>query len=134
MDLEDGLIRCRMPLKEIGPACRTRAVLHLRGLLILAVARLSTLTLQMRRQPVAGWSTEALSHKSVLRGWFTTPDCSPAAFFISHGYFLALAGAADQRCGSLRMIFSGMWCLCFMGLLLANPGRTAVSNKGWLSF
>ena len=72
MDLEDGLIRCRMPLKEIGPACRTRAVLYLRGLLIVAVARLSTLTLQMRRQPVAGWSTEALSHKSVLRGWFTT--------------------------------------------------------------
>ena len=35
IDLEAGVIRCRCCLKEIGPACRTRAVSHLRGLLTL---------------------------------------------------------------------------------------------------
>ena len=35
IDLEAGVIRCRTCQKEIGPACRTRAVTHLRGLLTL---------------------------------------------------------------------------------------------------
>ena len=35
IDLDAGVIRCATCLKEIGPACRTRAVTHLRGLLML---------------------------------------------------------------------------------------------------
>ena len=36
IDLDAGVIRCRTCQKVIGPACRTRAVTHLRGLLSLA--------------------------------------------------------------------------------------------------
>ena len=35
IDLDAGVIRCATCLKEVGPACRTRAVTHLRGLLTL---------------------------------------------------------------------------------------------------
>ena len=35
IDLDAGVIRCRTCLKEVGPACRTRRVSHLRGLLSL---------------------------------------------------------------------------------------------------
>ena len=35
IDLQQQIIRCRTCLKEVGPACRTRAVTHLRGLLSL---------------------------------------------------------------------------------------------------
>ena len=35
LDLDAGVIRCATCMKEVGPACRTRAVTHLRGLLTL---------------------------------------------------------------------------------------------------
>ena len=35
IDLDAGVIRCATCMKEVGPACRTRAVTHLRGLLTL---------------------------------------------------------------------------------------------------
>ena len=35
LDLDAGVIHCATCLKEVGPACRTRAVTHLRGLLTL---------------------------------------------------------------------------------------------------
>ena len=36
IDLEVGVIRCRTCLREIGPGCRTREVMWLRGLLALS--------------------------------------------------------------------------------------------------
>ena len=36
IDLELGVIRCRTCLREIGPGCRTREVMWLRGLLKLS--------------------------------------------------------------------------------------------------
>ena len=39
IDFDAGVIRCATCLKEIGPACRTRAVTHLRGLLTLRDAK-----------------------------------------------------------------------------------------------
>jgi hypothetical protein len=34
----------------------------------------------------------------------------------------------------MRMIFSGVWRLRFMGLLLAKSGRQGISHKDWFSF
>ncbi len=53
IDLDAAVIRCKGCLREIGPACRTSAVRHLRGLLRLSQERPEHFHLEGCRD--AGW-------------------------------------------------------------------------------